>query len=245
MTFKTEGIIIKRINFKEADLILKVLTPDLGKIDVIAKGARRIKSKMSGSLELFYINKFILAKGKTFNVLCFAETTQRHLFLRGDLKKLGKAFYITEIIDKFIQEGEKSRRIYNEFISTLLGLEGNHNLATQLFEVKLLKHLGYGPELISCIVCSKELKANEGTYLNTVLGGTVCPICSKAHENCFLVSDSALKFLRLMQSQEASIVSRVSNVNNLLIELEDFSQGYIECLIGKSLKSKKFMGKIF
>jgi DNA repair protein RecO (recombination protein O) len=244
MTFKTEGIIIKRINFKEADLILKILTPDLGKIDVIAKGARRIKSKMAGSLELFYINNFMLAEGKTFNVLCSAQTIERHLFLRESLEKLGKAFYIAEIIDKFIPEGEKNKKAYLELCLALLGLKDNHDLATQLFEIKMLKHLGYGPELISCIVCSKDLKPDEGNYLDVSLGGAVCPICSRSHDNCFLVSDSALKFLRLMQSQESNIVCRVNNANGLLSELDNFGQGYIECLLGKSLKSKKFIGKI-
>src|SRR5690348_14419421 len=63
--YKTEAIILRRTNYGEADRILNVLTPDHGKISLIAKGVRRPKSKLAGGLELFAVCSITVLQGKS------------------------------------------------------------------------------------------------------------------------------------------------------------------------------------
>ncbi len=62
---QTEAILLKRLNFSEADRILTVLTPEQGKLSLIAKGVRRAKSKLAGGLELFSITEITYIEGKS------------------------------------------------------------------------------------------------------------------------------------------------------------------------------------
>ncbi len=61
----TKGIVLSRTNFQEADRILTVITPDHGKLRVIAKGARRPKSKLAGGIELYSVNELTIISNKS------------------------------------------------------------------------------------------------------------------------------------------------------------------------------------
>jgi len=60
----TTGIILGRINYGEADRILTVLTPDQGKLRLMAKGVRRVKSKLAGGIELFSVSQITFIRGR-------------------------------------------------------------------------------------------------------------------------------------------------------------------------------------
>lgn len=61
---KTEGIVLQRTDYGEADRILTVLSSDQGKLHLIAKGARRVKSKLAGGIELFSVSELLYVQGK-------------------------------------------------------------------------------------------------------------------------------------------------------------------------------------
>src|SRR6185503_12559780 len=97
--FKTEGIIIKRRNFKDADRILTVLTRDHGKISVRAAGIRRIPSRRSPHVELLNHCVLTLYQGHAFPVLTEAQTIEAFSPLKEDLHKIGLAYHLCELID--------------------------------------------------------------------------------------------------------------------------------------------------
>ncbi len=111
-TYKTEGIIIKRINYGEADKILTIFTKNYGKIRVVAKGVRKITSKRKGILELFNRNIFHVVKGKNLDIV--AEVTQIGNFANGYLnfEKIGRAYYFSEIVDRLTAERVEEQDVY-------------------------------------------------------------------------------------------------------------------------------------
>src|SRR3989304_6032467 len=100
---KTEGIIIKRKNFGEADRMLTVLTPRHGKIKIIAKGVRKISSRRSSHVELLNLSILTLHEGKIL-ILTEAETLNHFQDLKDNLKKSGLAFYLCELVDGLLPE---------------------------------------------------------------------------------------------------------------------------------------------
>lgn len=62
---RTKAIVLRRTNYGEADRILQLLTPDHGKISVMAKGVRREKSKLAGAVELFAVSDISLVSGRS------------------------------------------------------------------------------------------------------------------------------------------------------------------------------------
>jgi len=147
MLYKTQGIIIKRINLGEVDRLLTIYTKDFGKILVKAKSVRKNQSKLKGHLELFLQSHLLLAPGKNLDIITGAETIERFPGLHQQLSCLAAAYYLSEVIDKIIAGPEKDENIWQLI---LFGFEKLNQKEPDIktiindFEKKLLRFLGYG-----------------------------------------------------------------------------------------------------
>ena len=97
-TYKTEAIIIKRINLGEADRIVTAFSSEFGNIRFVAKGVRRIKSKLAGSVEPFYKSNLLVATGRNLDILSSAEIVKTYLSLKPALLEIKTANLFGEII---------------------------------------------------------------------------------------------------------------------------------------------------
>ena len=122
-TYKTEGIIIKRNNFLESSLILDIYTKDYGKIEAVARSARKAKGKLKGHLELFLWTELILARGKSIDTITSSLTIESFSNLRNNLKLSYGAYYILELVDKMTAEGNRDERIFCLLKKSLLFLD--------------------------------------------------------------------------------------------------------------------------
>ncbi|MFZ5366456.1 MAG: DNA repair protein RecO [Patescibacteria group bacterium] len=148
-TYKTEGIILKRRNFGEADRILTIYTKHFGKISVLAKGIRKPTSKKSPSLELFNWVKILVSQGKNLDIVSECQTVRAFRSWRKDLKKVGLAFYFCELVERLTVENVKNKQIFNLLAGSLLGLEkadgASLKRAARNFEQRILEETGFWP----------------------------------------------------------------------------------------------------
>lgn len=148
--YKTEGIIIKRTNFGEADRILTIFTKHYGKIRAIAKGVRKIKSRRAPHLELFNHTSCFLSKGKNLDIITEAQLINSFSKLKKDLKKVGLAFKACELADQLTREDQSQRRVFELLEGCLNDL--NHlnkkesEEVVKIFEQELLQVLGFLPK---------------------------------------------------------------------------------------------------
>src|SRR5437870_10329790 len=91
--YRVDAVILKRSDMGEADRLLTIFTPSLGKVRVIAKGVRKIQSRKSGHVELFTHVNLLIARGRNLDIVTQAETIEPYLALRGDLERTAYAFY--------------------------------------------------------------------------------------------------------------------------------------------------------
>lgn len=139
----TEGLILKRNNFGEADRVLTVLTPRFGKISIIAKGVRKITSRRAGNIELLNIVKLHLFKAKNYN-LGEAQSLETFPKIKANLTLSTTAFHIIELLNRLTPEDQKTPQIYELAVSVLRILEKNpRQIFIRAFEVKLLYLLGF------------------------------------------------------------------------------------------------------
>jgi hypothetical protein len=139
----TEGLILKRKNFGEADRMLTVLTDRYGKISVTARGVRKITSRRAGNIELLNRVKIHLFKGKSYT-LTEAESIETFATIKGNLTLSTTAFHVIELIDRLVPENQKNIQLYSLVVSTLQILEKNpRQIFIRAFEVKLLTILGF------------------------------------------------------------------------------------------------------
>lgn len=148
-SFKTEGIVVKRINFGETDKIITVFTKKRGKIVVIAKGIRKIHSRKAPHLELFSHVNIIVVCGQTRNYITEAQIVRGFSFLRSQVYRIAYAFRIVEIIDRLCAENQVNRNIFSQ-LSIILEKLNDKNISdisgvVDQFVCELLWELGYLP----------------------------------------------------------------------------------------------------
>src|ERR1700752_5122715 len=106
--YRTETVIIRRGDFGEADRMLTLVTPQ-GKRRVVAKGARKTTSRLAGHIELFTHVTLLMAVGRNLDIITQSVVLHSFQTLRGDLKRIGAAYYAAELIDRLIEEDDENR----------------------------------------------------------------------------------------------------------------------------------------
>ena len=117
--YSTEAVVLRRTDFGEADRILTLFTPSYGKVRAIAKGARRTTSRLAGHLEPFARTQLLLATGRELDIVTQAEARERLDRLRDDLWHATGAWYIAELVDRFLEDADPHPRLYRLFTTTL------------------------------------------------------------------------------------------------------------------------------
>src|SRR5919205_2105634 len=208
--YRTEGVIIRRSDFGEADRLLTLITPQ-GKRRVVAKGARKTTSRLAGHIELFTHASLLLAVGRNLDIV--TQSVILHSFdrLRGDLRRIGAAYYAAELIDRLIEEEDENRPAFDLLVATLQALDTsrNLNLALRFYELRLLGYLGYRPQLYHCAAC-QEVLTEEANRFSPAGGGALCPRCAPADRATMPMSLNSFKLLRFLQAQPMEAIERLN-----------------------------------
>lgn len=163
--YKTPGIIIKRKNFGETDKILTIFSPYFGKIKVLAKGVRKINSRRGGNLEIFNYCRFVLRKGKDFDLVSEVEPILTFKEWRKNLKKVAVAYYFCELVDKLVLEGQENKKLFELLKNYLVSLKDFDDINfIRSFEQHLLDYLGFGVPL-----AFKKQKGSLKSYIEQII----------------------------------------------------------------------------
>lgn len=169
-TYRTQAIILKRINVNEADRLITIFSKDYGKQKLIAKGIRKITSRKKGHLELFTLVKLLVVKGKNLDLITEAETVANFPQLRQNLNRVRIAYLLAELIDKLTAENQEQAAVYQLLVDNLTLLnsqEASPDLILN-FEKKLLELLGFGlPQTISRQTLETHIVSITETPLNS------------------------------------------------------------------------------
>lgn len=141
---KDSGFVVKRVNVGEYDRYITVFTKDSGKIELIAKGVRRINSKRSSHIELLNHINFQAVKGPKNLVLTEVQMVRTYQEVKKNLDDLGCLFLISELIDKLCPMHQKSEQIFSLIHSTMQNpMDLDQEKWMFNFEVNLLSALGF------------------------------------------------------------------------------------------------------
>ena len=241
-TYQTEAIIIKKIKLGEADRILTLYTPHLGKIQAVAKGVRRPRSKLSGHLELITHSQVSLARGRNLDTITGSQTIDSFLPLKSDLWLTSCALYVTELINQFTADHIENYPLFQLLLETMHRLcqARDIELVLHYFELHLLDEVGYRPQLQQCVSCHSPLKPVTNAFSPTD-GGVLCPKCSQRRSLTYPLSVSALKVLRLLQSSNYDTASKLKMNSELSHELDEVMSHYLEYLLDREVKSAAWL----
>ena len=147
-SYTSEGIVLGRKNYGEADRILSVYSKDHGRVSLMAKGIRRPKSRKRGHLEIFSLLNFQAVSGHGIDMIIEADITDDFKEIRKSLPKVSLAYYFMEVVGKITHENEKNQELFDLILESLNGLKDGSKLKQLRFNFiqKLLTIMGYWPE---------------------------------------------------------------------------------------------------
>ncbi|SDZ20092.1 DNA replication and repair protein RecO [Proteiniborus ethanoligenes] len=178
MLFKTEGLVLRQTKYDEWDKILTIFTRNNGKVQAIAKGARRPKGSLVASTQVFSHSDFLLYQGRSLYHVNQADIINSFFSLRDDLYKLAYGTYIIELVDAASIEGVENTKLFDLSIKTLKvlsGLDKDYKKLLAAFELKYITFIGYRPQISRCVLCNGEL--GNIIKFSSQQGGAICQSC--------------------------------------------------------------------
>jgi DNA repair protein RecO (recombination protein O) len=222
---QTNGIVLNRINFGEADRILTVITPEYGKLRLIAKGVRRIKSKLAGGIELFSISDISFIQGKRdIGTLVSTRLLTHYGTIVTDINRTTAGYNALKLIDK-ITEDDSEADYYHVLLRTLATLNDTHLsivLAESWLLMQALKLGGHTPNLMTDAQGAK-LEPNT----NYQFDFDAQSFFMSEHG---MYSDRHIKLMRLLLTEQPSKIAVVGGADQILEDLE----GLLKALIKQS-----------
>jgi DNA repair protein RecO (recombination protein O) len=240
--YRTEAIVLTRLDLGEADRIVTLYTPHFGKLGIIAKGARRSGSKIGPALDYFGRVKLHLARGRDLDIVTSAELIDPHERLRLDLDAFGYASYYAELVRHLTQDRQENRQVYDLLKRSLSVLnEGVEPWpVTRHFELALLSALGYRPELLRCVNCRRVIEAEVNTFSAT-LGGLLCPMCRGMDPGAIRLSINAQKYLRELLRNGLSATIRLQPSEDERQEIERTTSEYLRFVSERDFSSLRVL----
>lgn len=187
----TAGLVLREVNYKEADKILTVLTRDEGKLTVAARGARRRGSRLGAATQLLAYSEMTLFENKGRWSLNEAESRELFPGLRQDLKRLALGTYMAELLEALSEEDSQSPELLPLGLNGLYAVAAGQEpaLVKAAFELRLMCLSGYRPELEACPVCGRT--APEQPRFDLRAGCLRCRDCRTAEGGIAMPLDQA------------------------------------------------------
>ena len=245
-SFRVEAVVLRHQDYGEADRLLTIYTRQIGKTRVLAKGARKIASRKAGHIEPLTQVKLQLAKGRDMFLITQADTVDAYLPLRDDLLLTSQALYILELLDRFTYvddtENPSTFRLLTDTLARLTAKDDPW-LVTRYYEMRLLDYLGFRPQLLECVNCGREIKA-EDQFFSYRAGGVICPRCGQGLPHLKPISVETLKYFRHFQRSSYRDAARARPSADVQEEAESLMQGYFTYLLERELNTPGFLKKI-
>ena len=242
-TYQADAVVLRRLEYGEADRILTLLTREYGKLGAIAKGARRGKARAGSSLDLFSHSQMMLAKGHNLDVVTQVQRAGDSRHISGDLARTAYASLVTEVVDKVLEERHPVDEIFELVVDTLARLNETERSAradTAWFLMRMLDLLGYQPQLFNCAGCGQALPEARA-WFSPLLGGVLCHVCGSQNQSGLPLSVNGLKVLRVMGAADRELYDRLRLEAPLLNEVEQALEEQLEYHLDRRLKSVEFI----
>jgi DNA repair protein RecO (recombination protein O) len=244
----TEAIIIGGHDLAEADRIVVFYTKTSGKVRAVAEGARRIRSRFGGHVQLFSQGRLVYFErpNKTLHKVNEFSGVRPHHLLREDLDRIALASMAVEAVALGVEDSDPFPDLYQLLAEALDHLEAAERPAVVLqgFLLHLLRLLGYRPEFSECVRCRAPLLARAQAYLSPASGGVVCSSCRPGAPDAFETSGESLGFLRGAGGSALRLMDRIALAPTTLREVTEALQAFLRQVLGRPLRSADFLGRL-
>ena len=235
-TVKTKGIIIAEKVMSDFDKMLTILTPNMGKIECVAKGSRGPKSLLMAGTQFLCFGDYMLYKGGENYSMNSCETIELFYNIRTDLDKLKYAVYITKIINDVTTENQNNYKILQLYLNTLYVISNTNKdleFVTSIFRLRLLSIIGYRPEIEECKTCKEKENLTKFSIRDN---GFKCTACGKQDKGAIDMSETTKDAIRYIILSDAKKIYSFQVPKESIEELKIISKLYLTEKLEKEYK---------
>ena len=239
-SIKTSGIVIAENSLGDSDKILTILTPNLGKITCVAKGAKRPKSLLMAGSQLLCFGEYVLHKRNDMYNIQSCDPIEIFYQIRIDLDKLNYAAIITKIITDVTTENQNNYHILKLFLNTLYIIsESDKNLdfIFSVFKMRLLKILGFAPNINECVECGEKENLTEFSIKDD---GFKCNNCAKQDKSAIKISEGSKYAIIYSIKADSKKIFSFTISEQAFKEFELVSRIYFNEKLEKEYKVEKY-----
>jgi DNA repair protein RecO (recombination protein O) len=241
-TYREEAVVLRKLDYGEADRIYTLLTKEHGKIGAIAKGVRKTSSKLASALEVYSQVDIQLAQGRNLDVITQVVRKQKPR-IEADLERTSRAALIAELAERMCEDRHPIEDLYQLTCWALdeLAVDPEPRRAGAFFLSAALDLMGYAPQLGECASCGRPL-AEAAHAFSAASGGFLCSSCADPAEP--VVSPGAIKVLRVMFRRDVELYRRLKLSTAIMDEVDDVLADQLEYHLDKRLNSLKFLRRM-
>jgi len=242
---KTVAVTLKSRKWGDADRIVTFYTKDLGKIRGVARGARRLKSRMGAALEPLAICDLNLFEksGDSLYRVSQVDLIEPFVCFRSNLTLMVAAARMTNVVAAVTPDGDPDPQLFETLERGLYAMQSSDDpaLTALLFQIRLLGQIGFRPQTDHCAACGTTRVILDPQF-SPASGGVVCAPCAMRQRfPCFPLSRGSVAFLQQALRLAPEMVTRLKAAGQVRCEVEDAIEGYVTVVAGKRIPPVDFL----
>ncbi|MEK9198746.1 DNA repair protein RecO [Ureibacillus sp. FSL E2-3493] len=243
MLNKWEGIVLKSRSYGESNKIVTIMTREVGKVTVMARGAKKPTSRLAGITQTFMHGVYVVQRGSGMGTLQQGEHLASMRHIQTDIVATAYASYIVELLDRIVEEGSPEPFAFEVLQQALHAIEEEYDPeAIALFvDWKLLPYTGVQPMLHACASCG----AIEGEFaFSFAQGGYLCHRCFHLDPYIIRLTPTQLKLIRMFYSVPIDQIGKLDLKKGTKQFIKKIVSTIYEEQTGIRLKSRSFIEQL-
>lgn len=243
---KTEGIVLRAIEYKDTDKLLTVLTRDLGKVTLKARGVKSKNSKLRAAAQILSFSEFTVREYQGRYVI--TEAVSKELFpeLQSDLTLLSLASYFVQVCDMVAQEADPMPELLSLLLNALYALSKlqlPQAMVKAVFELRTACIAGFLPDLRACAICGRE----DPDRFNITQGVLQCATCRSEDVNGIRmpVSVGVLNAMRFICSAEPKRLFSFRLSEASCQDLSQITESFLSMRLERGFSALDFYKSLF
>ncbi|WP_089738871.1 DNA repair protein RecO [Gracilibacillus ureilyticus] len=237
---KMEAFVLRTQDYGETHKIVTLLTPTMGKIGAIARGAKKTKSRMAAITQPFIHGSFLIQPGSNLATIQQGEVIHSFRKIREDIFLTAYASFIAELTDKVLDPKKYNPIYYTQLLQTLKWLEQDKDpeILSMIYEWKMFQAAGIAPVIDHCVNCGRK---ENLSHFSIQEGGVLCSSCQQKDAYAFFLNENLYKLLKIFSWVELERIGNISVKEENKRILKQLMDQYYERYGGYFLKSKRFL----
>lgn len=241
---KTSALVIRLADFSETSRVVTFFTRELGKVPLLAKGAKRVKGPFQSALDLLSECDIVFLRKSSggLGILTEASLLTRFHNTGKEIHRLYGGFYLAELLDGLSEEYDPHPGLYDQAIEAMRRLNdlgANPRLAIVCFELALLREIGHLPNLEECLVCGRATDGRAPYAFWVSQGGLLCRSCQKKEYRRNRLKLESVQLLNELAQQDAVVPTDVDE--ETVREMSNVTTAAVTYYLGRPPRTLRYL----